>query len=40
MTDPLLDALGADSPSADRAGNMDLYGRFVARGTSMTALHH
>jgi len=24
-----LDALGADGPSADRAGKMDLYGRFV-----------
>jgi len=26
---PFLDALGADGPSADRAGKMDLYGRFV-----------
>jgi len=25
----LLDALGADSPATDRAGKMDLYGRFV-----------
>jgi hypothetical protein len=24
-----LDALGADGPAADRAGKMDLYGRFV-----------
>ena len=29
MTPPFLDALGADGPSADRAGKMDLYGRFV-----------
>lgn len=26
---PFLDALGANGPSADRAGKMDLYGRFV-----------
>jgi len=26
---PFLDALGADGPAADRAGKMDLYGRFV-----------
>jgi hypothetical protein len=26
---PFADALGADGPAADRAGNMDLYGRFV-----------
>jgi len=24
-----LDALGADGPAADRAGKMELYGRFV-----------
>jgi len=29
MTSPFLDALGADGPSADRAGKMDLYGRFI-----------
>ena len=29
MTSAFLDALGADGPSADRAGKMDLYGRFV-----------
>jgi hypothetical protein len=29
MTCMFLDALGADGPSADRAGKMDLYGRFV-----------
>jgi hypothetical protein len=29
MTKAFLDALGADGPSADRAGKMDLYGRFV-----------
>ena len=29
MTSPFLDALGADGPCADRAGKMDLYGRFV-----------
>jgi hypothetical protein len=29
MTNPFLDALGADGPSPDRAGKMDLYGRFV-----------
>src|SRR5882757_8254880 len=29
MISPFLDALGADGPSADRAGKMDLYGRFV-----------
>jgi hypothetical protein len=29
MTNPFLDALGADGPSTDRAGKMDLYGRFV-----------
>jgi hypothetical protein len=29
MTAPFLDALGADGPAADRAGKMDLYGRFV-----------
>jgi hypothetical protein len=29
MMSPFLDALGADGPSADRAGKMDLYGRFV-----------
>ena len=27
---PFLDALGADGPAADRAGKMDLYGRFLA----------
>jgi hypothetical protein len=26
---PLLDALGADGPAADRAGKMDLYRRFI-----------
>lgn len=26
---PFLAALGADGPVADRAGKMDLYGRFV-----------
>lgn len=26
---PFLDALGADGPATDRAGKMDLYGRFV-----------
>jgi hypothetical protein len=26
---PFLDALGAEGPAADRAGKMDLYGRFV-----------
>jgi len=29
MMSPFLEALGADGPSADRAGKMDLYGRFV-----------
>ena len=29
MTSAFLNALGADGPSADRAGKMDLYGRFV-----------
>ncbi len=29
MTSAFLAALGADGPSADRAGKMDLYGRFV-----------
>lgn len=29
MSTPFLDALGADGPAADRAGKMDLYGRFV-----------
>src|SRR5258707_3050400 len=29
MTTSFLEALGADGPSADRAGKMDLYGRFV-----------
>jgi hypothetical protein len=29
MTTPFLDALGSDGPAADRAGKMDLYGRFV-----------
>jgi hypothetical protein len=29
MTTPLLDALGADGPSTDRAGKMDLYGRLI-----------
>ena len=29
MTSPFLDALGADGPAADRAGKMDMYGRFV-----------
>ena len=29
MTSAFLDALGADGPSADRAGKMDLYGRFI-----------
>ena len=29
MIPAFLDALGADGPSADRAGKMDLYGRFV-----------
>jgi hypothetical protein len=29
MTKAFLDALGADGPSTDRAGKMDLYGRFV-----------
>jgi hypothetical protein len=29
MRSPFLDALGADGPSADRAGKMGLYGRFV-----------
>ena len=28
-TSRFLEALGADGPSADRAGKMDLYGRFV-----------
>jgi hypothetical protein len=28
-TSPFLDALGTDGPAADRAGKMDLYGRFV-----------
>jgi hypothetical protein len=28
-TSPFLEALGADGPAADRAGKMDLYGRFV-----------
>jgi hypothetical protein len=26
---PFLDALGADGPAADRAGKMELYGRFI-----------
>ena len=29
MISAFLDALGADGPAADRAGRMDLYGRFV-----------
>ena len=29
MSTAFLDALGADGPAADRAGKMDLYGRFV-----------
>lgn len=29
MTSAFLDALGADGPSADRAGKMNLYGRFI-----------
>lgn len=29
INSPFLDALGADGPAADRAGKMDLYGRFV-----------
>ena len=29
MTSAFLDTLGADGPAADRAGKMDLYGRFV-----------
>jgi len=29
MISAFLEALGADGPSADRAGKMDLYGRFV-----------
>jgi hypothetical protein len=29
MIPAFLDALGADGPSADRAGKMELYGRFV-----------
>jgi hypothetical protein len=29
MTSPFLDALGAHGPAADRAGKMDMYGRFV-----------
>jgi len=29
MLSPFLNALGADSPAADRAGKMDLYGRFI-----------
>ena len=29
MISAFLDALGADGPAADRAGKMDLYGRFV-----------
>jgi hypothetical protein len=29
MTSAFLDALGAEGPAADRAGKMDLYGRFV-----------
>jgi hypothetical protein len=29
MTSPFLEALGADGPATDRAGKMDLYGRFV-----------
>jgi len=29
MISPFLEALGADGPSTDRAGKMDLYGRFV-----------
>jgi len=29
MMSPFLDALGADGPAPDRAGKMDLYGRFV-----------
>jgi len=29
ITSRFLEALGADGPSADRAGKMDLYGRFV-----------
>ena len=29
MTSAFLEALGADGPSADRAGKMDLYGRFI-----------
>src|SRR5258708_13043507 len=29
MIPAFLEALGADGPSADRAGKMDLYGRFV-----------
>ena len=29
MISPFLDALGAEGPAADRAGKMDLYGRFV-----------
>ena len=29
MSSPFLEALGAHGPAADRAGKMDLYGRFV-----------
>ena len=29
MRNAFLEALGADGPAADRAGKMDLYGRFV-----------
>ena len=29
MISAFLDALGADGPAADRAGKMDLYGRFI-----------
>ena len=36
MMSAFLDALGADGPSADRAGKMDLYGRFVGSWISMS----
>ena len=37
MSSAFLDALGADGPAADRAGKMDLYGRFVGSWDLRTA---
>ena len=37
MISAFLDALGADGPAADRAGKMDLYGRFVGSWDLRTA---